>query len=407
MTSERRIKEGWLLLILASIQFTDVLDFMIMTLMGPQIIQVFSISDSQFAWLISAYSFAGGASALVASLYVERFDRKRLLLILYAMFGLSSFATAFAPSYAALVTARVFSGACGGVILVLMQTIIGDTVPFERRGKAMGILMASYPVCTVIGVPLSLFLANKFGWQTPYLLLAGCCAVLWIIASLALPTLRDHMQITSNQSPLQLIKQVLAESNHQITLLFSALLMFAGFTIIPFVTIFTTANLKFTMEQVPLIYFVGGIATLITTPLFFMMTDRWGKVPSFRLLSLLWIFPALGFAMLPVVPFGIMLAVSTALFVTMNGRMIAGLAMVNSAGNPALLGTFMSVNVCIQSAAIGIGSVVGGSIVGRDAQGALTHYALSAGVGVLACILTILIASKLYLHGSQLKSGSA
>jgi predicted MFS family arabinose efflux permease len=401
MTQEKTIKEGGLLLILASIQFTDVLDFMIMTLMGPQIIKVFAISDAQFAWLISAYSFAGGASALVASLYVERFDRKRLLLFLYAMFGLSSFATAFAPSYTALVIARIFSGACGGVILVLMQTIIGDTVPFERRGKAMGILMASYPVCTVIGVPLSLFLANKFGWQTPYLLLAGCCAILWLIAARVLPALRAHLQIISDLSPARLIGQVLSERNHQITLLFSALLMFAGFTIIPFVTIFTTANLQFSMEQVPLIYLVGGIATLATTPLFFQLTDRWGKVPAFRLLSVLWIFPAMGFALLPVVPFGIMLAVSTALFVTMNGRMIAGLAMVNSAGNPKLLGTFMSVNVCIQSAAIGLGSVVGGNIVGRDAQGALTNYPISAGLGALACVLTILIASKLYLHGAN------
>jgi predicted MFS family arabinose efflux permease len=404
MTQEKAIKEGWLLLILASIQFTDVLDFMIMTLMGPQIIKVFSISDSQFAWLISTYSFAGGVSALVASLYVERFDRKRLLLLLYAMFGLSSFATAFASSYTMLVTARIFSGACGGVILVLMQTIIGDTVPFERRGKAMGILMASYPVCTVIGVPLSLFLANKFGWQTPYLMLASCCAVLWLITAWALPALRKHLQITSGLSPARLIGQVLAERNHQITLLFSALLMFAGFTIIPFVTIFATANLKFSMEQVPLIYLVSGIATLLTTPLFFQLTDRWGKVPAFRLLSALWIFPALGFAMLPVVPFGIMLAVSTALFVTMNGRMIAGLAMVNSAGSPALLGTFMSVNVCIQSAAIGLGSVVGGNIVGRDLQGALTNYPVSAGLGALACVITIVIASKLYMHGTQKSS---
>jgi predicted MFS family arabinose efflux permease len=401
MANERKINEGWLLLTLTGIQFTDVLDFMIMTLMGPQIIKVFSISDAQFAWLLSAYSFAGGASALIASLYVERFDRKRLLLIVYTLFALSSFATAFAPSYSALIVARICSGAFGGVILVLLQTIIGDTIPFERRGKAIGILMASQPMATVIGVPLALFLANKFSWQTPYLLLAGIGLFLCLLAAFVLPSLREHMKVTSHQSPISLVKQVLIDRNHQITLVFSALLMFAGFTIIPFVTIFTTANLQFTMEQVPLIYFVGGIATLITTPLFFLMTDRWGKLPSYRLMAVLSIIPSVGFTLLPVVPLGVMLAITTLFFVTMSGRMIPGLAMINSAGNPALLGTFMSVNVCIQSAAIGLGSMVSGMVVGRDAQSMLTNYPISATIGAVAIVVTILIASKLYLHGSQ------
>ena len=68
-------RERWLLLTLASIQFTSVLDFMIMMPLGPQLTALFGISAGEFGFLVSAYTFAAGLSGLLAATYIDRFGR--------------------------------------------------------------------------------------------------------------------------------------------------------------------------------------------------------------------------------------------------------------------------------------------------------------------------------------------
>ncbi len=152
-------RELWLLLTLAGIQFTHILDFMIMMPLGPQFTQIFAITDAQFGMLVSAYTLAAGVSGLLAATYLDKFDRKKLLLALYVLFGLATLACGLAPTYDSLMLARVLAGIFGGVLSALSQTIIADVIPFERRGRAMGIVMTSFSVSTVAGVPLGLFLA--------------------------------------------------------------------------------------------------------------------------------------------------------------------------------------------------------------------------------------------------------
>ena len=158
-------RERWLLLTIAGIQFTHILDFMIMMPLGPQFTRLFGISDAQFGLLVSAYTLAAGVSGLAAATYVDRFDRKRLLLTLYGLFALATLACGLAPGYGFLMAARVAAGLFGGVLSALAQTIVADVVPFERRGRAMGIVMSSFSVSTVAGVPLGLLMSNHWGWH--------------------------------------------------------------------------------------------------------------------------------------------------------------------------------------------------------------------------------------------------
>jgi predicted MFS family arabinose efflux permease len=168
-------RELWLLITLAGIQFTNILDFMIMMPLGPALTQLFAISDAQFGMLVSAYTLAGALSGLAASTYVDRFDRKRLLLVLYGLFALSTLACGLATSYVTLMVARISAGIFGGVLSALGQTIVGDAIPYERRGRAMGVVMTSFSVSTVAGVPLGLFLAAHFGWHVPFFGIAAMC----------------------------------------------------------------------------------------------------------------------------------------------------------------------------------------------------------------------------------------
>jgi predicted MFS family arabinose efflux permease len=391
-------RERWLLITLAGIQFTHILDFMIMMPLGPALTTLFRISDAQFGMLVSAYTLAGGASGLLASTYIDRFDRKRLLLVLYALFALSTLACGIAPTYETLMLARVSAGVFGGVLSALSQTIVGDVIPFERRGHAMGIVMTSFSVSTVAGVPLGLFLAAHLGWHIPFLLIAGVCVLFALFAYLTLPPLNAHLHDHAPASAWTRISEVLQDRNHLRAFAFSALLMFSGFTVIPYITIFMQSNVGLRADQVPYVYLCGGVATLVTARWFGNLSDSWGKFQTFRAIALVFLLPLIGLTLLGPVGLVGALAVSTLFFVCGSGRMIPGMAMLTSAANPALRGTFMTLNASVQSAAMGLAALTGGYIISRDAAGLVQNYWGSALIGAVASVAAVWVAAKLNLH---------
>jgi predicted MFS family arabinose efflux permease len=392
-------RELWLLATLAGIQFTHIVDFMVMMPLGPQFTKLFHINDAQFGLLVSAYTFAAGASGLLASLYVDRFGRKKLLLVLYALFAMATLACGLAPSYDSLMAARFAAGAFGGVLSALSQTIVADVVPFERRGRAMALVMSSFSLATVAGVPISLFLAAHYGWHTPFFAIAIVCALLALVAWRTLPALNAHLH-SEPQSAMDNIRQVLADRNHQKAFLFSALLMFAGFTVIPYIAIYSTANGGLTEKEIPYIYLCGGAATLVTARWIGRLTDQLGKAQMFRRVAFVTMLPML--LITQSASFGLLgiLAVSTSFFICMSGRMTPGMAIVASAGKPQLRGTFMALNSAVQSSAMGLAAFVGGLIISRDANGLVQHYWGNALVGISATLLSIWLVSQLFLYGA-------
>ena len=374
-------------------------DFMVMMPLGPQLTQLFGISDAQFGVLISSYTFAAGASGLLASLYIDRFGRKKLLLLLYVLFAASTLACGLAPSYDVLILARIAAGAFGGVLAALTQTIVADVIPFERRGRAMGIVMSSFALATVAGVPLGLFLAAHFSWHVPFFMIAAVCAVLAIGAWVTLPPLADHLLLTRS-SPWSAIQQVVSDPNHLRAFAFTALLMFAGFTVIPYITIYTTANGGLTLQQVPYVYLLGGAATLVTSRWIGRLTDSVGKAKMFYIMAS-FAAPAVLLVTLsaPLGLWGILFA-TTLMFIGMNGRMVPGMAVVTSAANPKLRGTFMTLNSSVQSAAMGIATVVGGLVVSRNAEGLLQSFWVSAVLGMVATGASLALVGRLKLYGA-------
>lgn len=393
-------RELWLLLTLAGIQFTHILDFMIMMPLGPQFTRLFGISDAQFGLLVSAYTLSAGVSGLVAATYIDRFGRKRLLLALYVLFGLATLACGLAPTFGTLMVARVLAGMFGGVLSALSQTIVADAIPFERRGRAMGIVMTSFSVSTVAGVPLGLVVAEHWGWNMPFLGIAALCGVLAVVAARVLPDMDAHLHAASQRTVLGGIAQVLADANHRRAFLFSALLMFTGFTVIPYITIFMQTNVGVLPGQIPVIYLCGGVVTLFTARLFGRMTDRYGKVVTFRWLAVAVAVPLLSVTLLRPAPLAVVLVATTLMFALMSGRMIPGMAIVTAAADPALRGTFMTLNASVQSGAMGLASLAGGMLIRRDAQGLVQNYWMAAVVGIVASLMALRVATGLKLHGA-------
>jgi predicted MFS family arabinose efflux permease len=383
-------RERVMLLTLAAIQFINVVDFMLMMPLGPQLTVIFGISDAQFGLLISAYTLAAGASGLAATTYIDRFERRRLLLILFAGLAAATLACGLAPTFHTLMAARVAAGLFGGVVGSLVQTIVADAVPFERRGTAMGMVMAAFSMATVAGVPASLWLANAQGWHAPFLALPAVSVLIWLAASRLVPRMTGHLTARSaGESTAQQLRQVLGVRNHWRAFALTVLMVFSSFTMIPYITLFTTTNLGLTPAQVPMIYLVGGLATLISSQLLGRLADRWGKVQTLRLVALLALAPMLALPQLAhwgLTALAQVLVVTTLFFVLVSGRMVPGMALVTSAVEPRSRGAFMSLNNAMQSGAMGVASLVGGLLIWRDGQGQVQGYARG---GWLALVCTL------------------
>lgn len=393
-------RERWLLLTLAGVQFTHILDFMIMMPLGPQFTRIFGIGNAQFGLLVSAYTLSAGLSGLLASTVIDRFGRKRLLLWLYGLFGLATLACGLAPSYAWLMAARIAAGVFGGVLSALSQTVVADVVPFERRGVAMGVVMTSFSVSTVAGVPLGLFLAAHWNWHMPFFAITTVVALLWLLIWQTLPALDAHVHHHQGRSAWAGIAEVVADAGHLRAFALTGTMMLAGFLVIPYITIYLQANNGMRADQVPWVYLCGGVATLLTGRWIGRLSDRLGKARMFRCMAWLLPVPLMATTLSEGLPLWALLLISTSLFTVMSGRMIPGMALISSAAQPRLRGTFLSLNAAVQSGAMGVAALVGGLIIGRDAQGHLTHYWVAGMLGSLLSLATLWLVARVRVHGT-------
>ena len=394
-------RELALLLTLAGIQFTHVVDFMIMMPLGPQLTQLFTISDAQFGLLVSAYTFAAGISGLLAASFIDRFERKRLMLVLYFLFALTTLACALAPTYGMLMLARVAAGTFGGILSAMTQTVIGDVIPFARRGRATGLVMTSFSLATVIGVPSGLFLANHAGWHSSFIAIAVACAVVGLLAVFSMPRLDKHVAQARGQDVLFAIRGVWADQNHRRALGMSSAMMFAAFTVVPYITIYMQSNKVLLPTEIPFIYLSGGVVTLLTARWIGSLTDRVGKRKMFQRMLLLSMVPITVTTLMQPFPLPVVLFVSSSLFFCMNGRMIPGMALLTSAAQPQFRGAFMSLNGAVQSLSIGLATWIGGLLIQRNALGEVTHYWLCALAAVLASLVAFMLAQKVKMHTSE------
>lgn len=390
--------ERAMLLTLAGIQFSHVLDFMIMMPLGPILMRELGIGTHEFGLLVASYSFSSALSGLLASVFVDRYERKRLLLSVFALFGLATLACGLAPGYITLMIARGFAGAFGGVMGALVQTIIGDTIPFSRRAKASGMVSTAFSFSTVAGVPLSLWLATHFQWRAPFFFIVVLCIVFIAVALRILPELRHHISNEKRLHPFVEVFAVLRDTNHLRAMLFSALIIFSGFTVIPYITVYAVNNIFISQHDIPLIYFAGGIATLITARLIGHWADVKGKMEVYRLIAVASILPLFALTQLQSASLGLWLVCTTLFFVLISGRFIPAMAIITSAAQPKLRGTFMSLNSTVQSLAMGSAATLAGFIVTQKSNGQIAGYQNVGYVAITANFLAIWFVARIVMH---------
>lgn len=391
-------RERTLLLTLAGIQFSHVLDFMIMMPLGPVLIRAFGIGTHQFGLLVASYSFSAALSGLLATTFVDRFERKRMLLTMFGLFGLATVACGLAPGYATLLVARGLAGAFGGIMGAMVQTMIGDVIPYARRAKAGSMVSAAFSVSTVAGVPLSLWLANHYQWRAPFMLIAALTLLFIVIGWHVLPDLRHHLSTERRAHPFSDLFAVMRDANHLHALLFSALIIFSGFSVIPYITLYSVSNVGISLHDIPLVYLVGGMATLVTARLIGHVADARGKVPVYRGVALAATLPLLVVTQIGAAPLWLWLGCTTTFFVLVSGRMIPAMAIITSAAQPRLRGTFMSLHATTQSLAMALATTLAGWLITQDSAGHLSGYGTVGFIAIGANAVAIAFVARVVMH---------
>lgn len=391
------LDERLLLFVLAAIQFTAVVDFLIILPLGPQYMRVFSITPGQFGTIVSSYAISAGISGVAAGFFLDRFDRKRALLGLYFGFTVGTFFCALAPTYHLLVAARAVAGAFGGVVGALILAIVGDVIPEARRGAAMGLVMSSFSVASICGVPIGLMLASNINWHVPFYVLAALSFIVLLAAGWVMPSLTGHLARAREEHPVARTLAVLGHADHQMAFVFMALLTFTGFVVFPNIANYMVMNVGLTEKQLPLIYLFGGLCTVFSMNWIGRWADRSGKLRVFVLMSLSATIPLLAITNLARVHLLIAIGTSTLLMICMSGRMVPAMAMMTASIEARYRGGFMSINSSVQQFAAGLAAFVSGHIMGQTASGELTHFPAIGALSVVCALTCIYLARYLKL----------
>ncbi len=389
--SQRR--ERMVLFILAAVQFTTIVDFMIVMPLGPQLMRTLHIGPTQFGLIVSSYTFAAGAAGLVASSIVDRFARRTTFIVLYAGFLLGTLFCALAPNYYALLAARVATGAFGGILGGMAMAIIGDVFPENRRGRATGSLMTGFALASVAGVPFGLYLGTNFEWHVPFVVLAVGGLPALALAPFGLPPLNAHIK-KLHAHPLRSLVETFSHSSHFNAFALMILLMVGSFTVFPYLSPYLVGNVGMTEQQLPLVYIAGGGLTFFAAPIIGRLADRHGKLTVFRLIIPFSVLLLLVITHLPPVPVPVPVAVFGTLMVCNVGRMIAAMAMVTGSVEPRRRGAFLSANSSVQHIASGLGAYLGGLVVSQSPTGAIEHFGTVGWIAAASTLASLWVAAR-------------
>ncbi|HNR18335.1 MAG TPA: MFS transporter [Chitinophagaceae bacterium] len=398
-------KERIIIILLAAINFTHILDFMIMMPLGNYLMPHFRISPQQFSILLASYPISSFASGIMMALFADKFERKSLLLITYAGFIIGTAACGFAQSYELLLVSRIVAGIFGGIIGGQVLSMIGDLFTFDRRGTAMGAVMSAFAVASSIGVTFSLYLVDIFkdNWHVPFLFVAILAIVIWPICFYQLPVLRSHLteQHTSPGKLKQLIATLTAKSTG-LALLFSGLMMMGHFLIIPFINPYMEFNKGYPRSVTPLIYLVGGVSSFIAAVFLGRLSDRIGKLAVFSYCVPLSFIMVILITNLPALPFSIVLSFFAIWFALATGRAVSSQTMVSNVTGSANRGSFMSLNSSIQHLGTGAAALVAGYIVTEGKSGKLQRYEWVGYLSVVVLLAGFFLGRYLF-KGTELK----
>lgn len=378
--------------ILAITQFTVILDFMVMSPLGDILMKSLSLKPTHFGLVVSAYAFSAGISGLLTAGFADKFDRKKLLLFFYIGFIAGTILCGIVNSYILLVVARIITGLFGGVIGSISMAIVADLFTMQQRGRVMGFIQMGFGASQILGIPIGLYLANAWGWHAPFLWVAGMAAIVVFFIAVKLKPITKHLEVQQDKSPFEHLKHTIAKKDYRIGFTATALLSVGGFMMMPFGSAFAINNLHITQHQLPMIFMIAGLSTLLVMPFVGKLSDSIDKYKIFVYASLWTIVMVAIYTNLGVTAFGLVAVANVLMMMGVMGRMVPSTALVTSIPEMQDRGAFMSINSSLQQIAGGIAAAFAGTIVvQKDKLSPLEHYDTLGIIIICISILTIVL----------------
>jgi predicted MFS family arabinose efflux permease len=391
--------QKFVIAVLTLTQFSVILDFMILSPLGDTLMKSMNIKPAQFGLVVSAYAFSAGISGLLTAGFADRFDRKKLFVFFYGGFILGTLCCGFATTYPMLVAARIITGLFGGVIGSISMAIITDIFTIQQRGRVMGFTQMGFGASQVLGIPIGLYLSNAWGWEAPFFLVAGIAIVIMVLIGFRLQPITGHLALQHDKSAVMHLWHTIAKRNYRIGFSATALLSIGGFMMMPFGSAFAVNNLGVTEKQLPLLFMVSGIGSLLIMPLIGKLSDKTDRFWLAAGASLFMMVVMVFYTHLTVNPLWIVMALNVLMIIGIMGRMIPSMALITGVPEMEDRGAFMSINSSLQQIAGGVAAAFGGMIVvQKDKFSPLEHYDtlgwVAIGISVI-CIFMLGRVSKL------------
>ena len=171
-------------------------EFVIVGLL-PTMAADLGVSLTSAGLLVSLYALGVAVGAPVLTALTGKLPRKTLLLALMALFTVGNLVAWQAPSYEALVVARILTGLAHGVFFSIGSTIATGLVPREKAASAIAIMFTGLTVALVTGVPLGTFIGQHYGWRATFLAVSGLGLIAFIGSALFVPRTITHTAAAS------------------------------------------------------------------------------------------------------------------------------------------------------------------------------------------------------------------
>jgi predicted MFS family arabinose efflux permease len=382
--------QSLLVALLAFVQFTVILDFMIMSPLGAIIMPALNITAGQFGVAVSAYAFSAGISGILAAGFADRFDRKRLLLFFYLGFTAGTALCALAPNYHVLLIGRIVAGLFGGVMGSIVLAIITDLFALKLRGRVMGFVQTAFAASQVLGIPVGLFLSNHWNWHVAFGALVGLSIAAIAAVSLVMRPVNAHLRLKQDNTAFRHLIATVGQPRYTLAFGVTTLLATGGFMLMPFGSAFTVHNLGIDIVHLPTIYLISGLFSIFTGPLVGRASDAFGKFPVFIFGSAVSVIMVSIYTHLGQVSLTTVIIVNVLMFVGIFSRMIPSQALISAIPVPSQRGSFSAVSASLQQLSGGLGSVLAAAIIAQNTDGSLRHFDRLGYIVVTTSILSLI-----------------
>ena len=367
--------QKFIIAVLAFIQFTVVLDFMILSPLGDILMKSMDITPSKFAYVVSSYAFSAGISGILAAGFADRFDRKKLLMFFYAGFIIGTFFCGIANTFETLLAARIITGLFGGVIASVAMAIITDLFEMRQRGRVMGTIQMSFAASQVLGIPIGLYLATRWNWHVAFFMIVAVAVSVGIIMVAKVRPIIAHLKLQSDKSAFEHLLHTAKNKTYQVGFIATAMLSIGGFMLMPFGSAFLVNNVGIPQGEIHWVFLFTGISSIIIMPIIGRLSDRIDKFKIFTVGSIWAIIMVVVYTNIGVTPLWLVIALNMLLFMGIMSRMVPSSILTTAIPDMKDRGAFMSINSSLQQMSGGISAVIAGLIVHQQTKTSpIEHY---------------------------------